>query len=427
MSCTGIDMLNPVCVGSAIGDGVGSVAGYAATGVFQGIATAFGQLAQLGTGWLWQEISSATALDLTSPGLVRQIAFTGAIAGVLCLALFAIQMLKAALWRDPAALRRGVTGLGVAFLGSAFALATTQLLLTAVDALSAGVVHWAFGTDLSGLGKLIIAGAVYEGPNPAGVLLLALVVIIACGILWATLMMRKLLILVAAVLAPFAFAGGAADLSRSWVRKWVELVAALIASKLLLVVILAVGFTIIEGGGARGSGVGQSTTQVIAGVLVLLVAAFAPWMAIKLFSFAGESMHAAHVSTIQTGAGARAVISAPQKVAALHSSTRMLSAGAPFANGSGSRGLPPAPTAAVYGFPTPSTTSVPGGGPGAGAAEPRSVAAADAPGPAPALTPSTPAPAASPSTPPSYAAHSQSPHTAPPPSPFPAQPGKHPR
>lgn len=391
MSCTGIDMLNPVCVGSAIGDGVSSVAGLAATGVFDGIARAFGAVAVAVTTWLWQEIDSATALDLRSPALVKQMAFMGAIAGVLCLALFAIQMVKAAVWRDPAALRRGVTGLGVAFLGSAFALATTQLLLSAVDALSAGIVRWAFGTDLSGLGKLIITAAVYEGPNPAGVLLLALVVIIVCAILWATLMMRKLLILVAAILAPFAFAGGAADLSRGWVRKWIELVAALIASKLLLVIILTVGLTVIEGGGERGHGVGQSTTQVIAGVLVLLVAAFAPWMAIKLFSFAGESMHAAHVSAIQTGAGAKAVIAAPQKVAALHSSTRMLSSGMAFSSRTPGRSPSAPPSAAAYSFPRPATTFTPGGGgPGAGASPGGSVAAADPPSGAPALT-STPA------------------------------------
>ena len=215
MSCPGLDALNPLCVGSEIVDGVGAAAGQVASGAFDSIARSFGLAAASGTAWLWEEIDSATTLDLTSPELLREVGVTATIAGVLCFILFTIQLIKGALWRDASALQRAVTGLMVSFLGSAFALATTRVLLAAVDGLSAGLVRSLTGGDLTSLGKTLVSASIYSAGNPATLLLVALVVIIACVVLWATLMVRKLLILVSAVLAPFAFAGAAADLSRA--------------------------------------------------------------------------------------------------------------------------------------------------------------------------------------------------------------------
>jgi type IV secretion system protein TrbL len=63
------------------------------------------------------------------------------------------------------------------------------------------------------------------------------------------MMIRKLMLLIAAVLAPLAFAGATADITRSWARKWVEFVAAMIVSKLLLVIILSIGISVINGAG----------------------------------------------------------------------------------------------------------------------------------------------------------------------------------
>lgn len=376
MSCTGLDALNPLCIGSELADGVSSAAGSVASGAFESIARSFGMAAASGTAWLWEEIDSATSLDLTSSELLHEMSATGAIAGVLCLILFTIQLIKGALWRDGAALQRAVTGLMVSFLGSALALGATRVLISAVDALCAGLVQRMTGGDLSALGNTLIAAGVYSAPNPATLLMVALAVIIAVVVLWATLMVRKLLIIVAAVLAPFAFAGAAADLSRAWVRRWIEFVAAMIVSKLLLVIILSIGVMVLQGGGSAGTSIEQTTTQAAAGLLVLTVAAFSPWMAIKMFTFVGESMHVAHVASTQSGAGARAAIAAPQKVAALHASTRSLSAISARSAARSTSQPVSAPTAASYSFPRPATTSVLGGGHGAGASLPRQAAAA---------------------------------------------------
>jgi hypothetical protein len=93
----------------------------------------------------------------------------------------------------------------------------------------------------------------------------------------------------------------------------------MIASKLLLVVILMIGVSVTEGAAlASHSGAGQELTQVATGALILLMGGFAPWVAIKMFHFAGDSLHSAHAVAAQAPSGARVALGAPQKVNNLH-------------------------------------------------------------------------------------------------------------
>jgi hypothetical protein len=91
----------------------------------------------------------------------------------------------------------------------------------------------------------------------------------------------------------------------------------MIVSKLLLVIILSIGLAVFEGAGQSGDGAGQATTQLAAGSLILLMGGFTPWMAIKMFHFAGDTFHAAHLTVGQSTSGGRAVIAAPQKIGTL--------------------------------------------------------------------------------------------------------------
>ena len=96
--------------------------------------------------------------------------------------------------------------------------------------------------------------------------------------------------------------------------------AAMIASKLLLVIIFMIGVSVMEGAGISAHpGPGQQLTQVATGSLILLLAGFAPWLAIKMFHFTGDALHTAHASAATASNGARAVLGAPQKVNTMHS------------------------------------------------------------------------------------------------------------
>lgn len=165
------------------------------------------------------------------------------------------------------------------------------------------------------------------------------------------MMIRKLMLLIAAVLAPLAFAGATADYTRAWVRRWIEFVAAMIVSKLLLVIILSIGVSVLNGAGQAGPAPTQGVTQLAAGSLILLMGGFAPWVAIRMFSFAGDTLYAAHASAGHAASGARAVASTPQKVATMQWHARTL-----IPSGRGGTGAAPARVSpALYGSPRPPT------------------------------------------------------------------------
>lgn len=365
--CTGLGRLNPMCASTNAADVTGAVG--AATDPFGTLAGHFSGAANNATSWLWKEINDATTLDLNSPHLVREIGITAAIAAVLCVGLFVVQVIGAALRGHPVMLGRAFSGLIISFVGSAFAIATTRVLLGAVDALSNGVVQATLGTNIDGLGQKFAFIHLANISNPAVTILFSFVVLASVAIVWAAMMVRKLMILLAAVLAPLAFAGATADITRGWVRKWIEFMAAMIASKLLLVIILSLGVFVVNGAGQAGSGPTQTVTQLAGGSLILLLGGFAPWVAIRMFHFAGDSLYAAHSVARQSSAGAQSVIAAPQKMAALQGTTRALTGGIRSRGGGSSvsgpsRGswTPPAP-------PRPTSSGTPGlsGGLSAGA------------------------------------------------------------
>jgi len=290
MSCAGVQALNPLC---QTGDLLRSQSENAANGAFTSMSDQFGQAAMSATTWLWAEMDKATTLDLSSPDLVRELGATSAIAGVLCLGLFLLQLTTAALRREPGALARALKGLIISLVGSAGAIACTRVLLGAVDALSDGVVRYTMGTNIRGLGQKMSFTQLASVQNPAAAVLLAVIVLCAVVVVWVAMMVRKMTLLIAAVLAPLAFAGATADITRSWVRKWIEFVAAMVASKLLLVVIFGIGVSVLNGGGTAGSSTTQGVTQLAVGSLILLLGGFAPWMAIRMFHFVGEGLNAA--------------------------------------------------------------------------------------------------------------------------------------
>lgn len=335
--CSGWNAVNPLCRAGQVLGRAGKAVG---NDVFGSIADYFAGVANAAVSWLWQQLNVATSIDLASGSIKTDLIATGSIAAVLTFALFLIQVIASALRQDPGGLGRAVRGLGVAFIGAAFAIATTQLLLAAVDALCNGVVQFALGTDVGGLGsKLVVASTLSNIGNPAGLLLISLVLIAAVVVVWIALMIRKMLIIVSAVFAPMAFSGAASDVSRSWVRRWIEFTLALVFSKLILVIIFMIGLSVLNDAGhttsAGGGHATQAITNLVVGALTLLLAGFAPWIAIKMVHFAGDSFHAVHAQAATASAGAQSVVSAPQKVSATVQRPFASSAASPNTSGQG--------------------------------------------------------------------------------------------
>jgi type IV secretion system protein TrbL len=311
--CTGPLALTPVCQ-------IVKLPAAAANDAFSTMAGWFGQAADQATSWLWAQIGSATAINLDSPQLHTDLLATGAIAVTLTLGLFLVQVITSVLRREPAGLGRAAKGLLVALVMSVFAFSVTKILLGVVDQLSEGVVSYTMGTDIAGLGKRLALGSIEGVTNPGLVLIFSLVILAAVAVVWGAMMIRKMLVIIAAVLTPLAFSGATADITAGWVRRWIEFMAAMIASKLLLVIIFMIGVSVIDGAAMTAQpGPGQQLTQMATGSLILLLAGFAPWAAIKMFHFTGDALHTAHATALTAPNGARTVLGAPQKVNVMHS------------------------------------------------------------------------------------------------------------
>ena len=309
--------------------------------------------------------SAATTVTLGGPGFAAEMAITAAIAVTVGVGLFAIQVIVAALRHQPGGLARAGRGLLVAFVAGGLAIGVVDVCLAAVDSLSAGVVQVATGGTITQMGSQLLApSALSQVKNAAVVILLALVMVAASVVVWAALMVRKLLIIVAAVFAPIVFTGSLSEVTSSWVRRWIETMVALVFSKLILVIIFAIGLGVLTNGvGQAGGGVTQSLTQTITGALILVMAGLSPWLAIKLVHFAGDSFHTVHGQAASTAAGAQMVAAAPRKIGSL----RPTPASAPPSGGaepSGSAGRPSNPMTSNAGAPR---NSAGGAGSAAGA------------------------------------------------------------
>jgi hypothetical protein len=298
--------------------------------VFSSIASAFGNTADSAINWLWQQLSSSTSISLGGANFELDLGIVVSIAVVLCLGLFVIQMAVSALRRDAGGIGRALRGLVIATVGCAITLASLNVLLAGVDQLCVGIVKVATGGTIATLGTKIIGDAVFTTAfaSPPTILILSLFAIVAVAIVWFALVIRKMLILIAAIFAPIAFAGGVADLSRGWVRKWLEAMLALVFSKLILIIIFVIGLGVLGGmGSTTGSTPLTSITGEITGLLILLVAGFAPWMALRLVHFTGDHMATLAQSAGHASAGASTVVGAPQKAAQLKYSAASLGGG----------------------------------------------------------------------------------------------------
>jgi hypothetical protein len=208
---------------------------------------------------------------------------------------FCFQLILGLIRREPQALSRAALGAAKAVLGSFLVITVTATALEIVDQLSIGIVQ-AAGETTATMGDkitLLTAGLTTINVAAPGVgaivtIFLAGLMICAVAIVWFSLLIRKALLLVAIVLAPVAFAGAAWDLTRSWIGKWAAFVLALIVSKLVLVVVFLIAITQISTPIEADL---AAVTEPISGIVLLFIAAFAPYMVYRFIAFLGFDLY----------------------------------------------------------------------------------------------------------------------------------------
>ncbi|AMG84935.1 conjugal transfer protein TrbL [Microbacterium sp. PAMC 28756] len=289
MSICDVPVISSVC--DAVGEGTASL-----------IAAPFDWLGQAMAGaaaWLfeavWWVFDTTTLVDVTSPEYIGVYNVLFGVAIFVMLVFFCLQLITGLIHRDPTALSRAALGLAKSVLGSFLVITLTALLLEITDQLAVGIVQ-ATGNTMEGMGTQIgllatgLAGINIAAPGVGAILtiFLAGLAISAAAIVWFSLLIRKALLLVAIVFGPIALAGATWDATKGWFAKWAAFVIALIFSKLVLVVIFLVAIGQVS---APIEADLASISDPIAGVVLMFIAAFAPYISYKFLSFVGFDMY----------------------------------------------------------------------------------------------------------------------------------------
>ena len=265
------------------------------TAPFQWIADALGATAKAMIEVTWQVIDQTTLVDLTSGEFTKVYNLIFGIAIFVMLGFFLLQVIGGMLRREPAALTRAIVGLAKSVLGSFLAVTLLATALEITDRLATGIIT-AAGTTTAEMGDrlAVLAGSLtaVSTRNPSvGIIvtiILASLMICATFLVWLSMLARKALLLIAVVLAPLALAGASWDHTRGWVGRWASFVIALIVSKLVVVVIFLLATSMVSSPiEADLAGISDPLT----GVVLLLIAGFAPYLAYKAISFMGFDMY----------------------------------------------------------------------------------------------------------------------------------------
>ncbi|MEW6473502.1 MAG: hypothetical protein AB1679_14630 [Actinomycetota bacterium] len=361
-------------VKDVVGGATGFTFGAIASGVASWVMGAVGDLVAGVVDYLGT--SASPRLDaawFSGPG--SPFALVRNIAGTLLVGFVLLAVIQGLLAGDlAAAAGRVARDLVLAVVGMAAVVVVTVKLLELTDALSAAVLQ---GADahavrfLSGFGA-----AAADATGGFALVLIGLVVAVGALLVWVELLVRSALVYLLVALSPLAFAAMTWPAAKGVLRRTVELLLAVVVSKFVICVALALGAAALGGAGSADAQAGgvpaASLGTLLSGAAVLGLAAFSPFVVLRLIPFAEAAVAAHGVSRGPlrgAQAGAMAVYSG-QSLARL--------AGAKAGGGAGaipSGGLAP-PAGSAPGRLAGPGTAAPAGDSAAPAGSPRAGAAA---------------------------------------------------
>jgi hypothetical protein len=194
--------------------------------------------------------------------------------------------------------RRMALDLPVAVIGMVGLVSVTQLLVRVTDELSSGILEQ-FGADVGEFTAVVGSLSALTGGTATAfvIFVLGLVSVLAGIVLVTELVIRAALVYIVVALAPLVFAAQLWPAVRGAGRRAIELLVALVLSKLVIAVALAVASAALVGAGTGGAtslaapetvtgdpsgSVTQAVGILLAAVAAFGVAAFSPLMVVRL-------------------------------------------------------------------------------------------------------------------------------------------------
>jgi hypothetical protein len=197
-----------------------------------------------------------------------------AVSALLTLPFLFAAAIQALLRSDMTLLARAAFGyLPLGMLAVGVAAPITMLLLAASDEMSAivGSASGDAGQTFLGHVSILVAAS-----NPFVAFFVALLTVAGAIALWLELLVREAAVYVIVLMLPLFFAALVWPARRIWAARAVELLIALILSKFAIVAVLQLG------GAALQHAAALSITSLLAGLTLLLLAAFSPWALLRL-------------------------------------------------------------------------------------------------------------------------------------------------
>ncbi|MFV2118827.1 hypothetical protein ACE14D_10405 [Streptomyces sp. Act-28] len=311
-------------------------------------------------------VDSTAAVDFTNPQFLKQYAVVFAASTVLTLVLWLLAVTKRAIRGAPlsTALSEAVGFLWLTVLASAFTPLILHTVVSATDGVTEVIASGTGGQTDVFFGSFSAALKKGDdiGGGPIMMIVVALVSVLAAGVLWLELVIRAALLYVGALLGTVVYAGLVDKNLWGHVRRWAGIMIAVILVKPVIVIVLGLA-------GALSSGDGPNAfSAVVSGLAIILLAIFASAAIYRFVPGFGDEIATARTNRKQAtdGAQAAAVISSPAALVSqgikTHSSRshQQQGTGAPAGAGAVSGGV--AAHGSRGGTPTgaPSPRSAPG-------------------------------------------------------------------
>ena len=223
------------------------------------------------------------------------------IAGVLLLGFVFLGILQGLVAGDAAGMVRRIAGtLPAAVAGMVVTTSLAGHLLELTDDLAAAVLA---SSDQQALHFLSGFGVTVNGLSSGfAAVLLGLVAVLAALVLWVELIVRSSLVYLLVAISPLGFAATLWPAAKGMLRRTLELLVAVIVSKFFIAVALAIGVAALAGAGTANPN-GTVTDQAASGLGTLLIgavllglAAFAPFLVLRLIPLAEAAVVAHGIS-----------------------------------------------------------------------------------------------------------------------------------
>jgi len=202
-----------------------------------------------------------------------------AVTGSLLALAFMFSTISAVLSGDRSLLARAFIRLPVAVLQIALVVSVTGALVAASDQVAAEISRGAT-TNLSRFVTLDMISAI-TGSGIVGLVCGGLVILAALTV-WAELLVRSALIYLAVLTAPLVFAAAVHPSASGLKRRYIEGALALISSKIVIALAFATGSAMLSGLG-RSPSFATAVGALLEALCVLSVAAFTPFILLRLF------------------------------------------------------------------------------------------------------------------------------------------------